>query len=172
MKNHVHLIVVPSTENSLGNMMQSLGRKYVQYVNWTYKRTGTLWEGRFKSSLISNDEYLTTCAIYIELNPVRAKITEKASDYQWSSYRAKAEGVEDLIIEMDPVYKDLGKTDKERQMKYRELISGVSPNMIELIRQTTQKGGIIGDEQFVEKISRMMGREIILRKRGRPKKSL
>ncbi|MBN2452922.1 MAG: transposase [Candidatus Omnitrophica bacterium] len=172
MTNHVHLIIAPSVENGLGNLIQSLGRKYVQYFNWAYKRTGTLWEGRFKSSLISNDKYLIACSIYIELNPVRANIVKKPGNYPWSSYSAKAEGAKDPLIEMDPIYMDLGKREEDRQLKYKELVKDVSPDTVNLIRDATQKGGIIGGERFVDKISGLVGRDVILRQRGRPRKSL
>jgi putative transposase len=172
MTNHVHLIIAPSTEGGLGNMIQSLGRRYVQYVNWKYKRTGTLWEGRFKSSIISNDEYLIACGLYIELNPVRAKITKKAGDYPWSSYLAKAEGAEDPLIETDPIYMDLGKTDEERRSKYKGMIADVSSSMVNFIRDSTKRGGLIGDDRFAGKISKVIGRDVVLRQRGRPKKSL
>ena len=119
MNNHVHLLVEPSQDNGLGNMMQSLGRKYVQYINRTYKRSGTLWEGRFKSCLVSKDEYLLACSRYIELNPVRAKMVKNPKDYTWSSFRFKIEGQPDVLLESDPVYLGLGKTQKERQANYK-----------------------------------------------------
>jgi len=86
MTNHVHLLVTPENESSLSGMMQSLGRRYVRYVNHTYKRTGTLWEGRYKSSLVQSENYLLTCSRYIELNPVRANMVETPAEYRWSSY--------------------------------------------------------------------------------------
>ena len=173
MTNHVHLIIAPSIERGLGYMIQSLGRQYVQYINQTYKRTGTLWEGRFKSSLISNDEYLIACSIYIESNPVRARIVKDPGSYRWSSYLAKAEGSKDLLVDKDPIYDDLGKTDKEKRLEYKKwFVSGISPDRISLIRYVTQRGGVIGETGFVEKISKEVGRSVALRQRGRPVKSL
>ena len=173
MTNHVHLIIAPSIESGLGHMIQSLGRQYVRYINQTYKRTGTLWEGRFKSSLISNDEYLVACSIYIESNPVRARIVKDLGNYRWSSYLAKAEGSKDILLDNDPVYEDLGNTDKERQREYKKwFIKGVSPDRISLIRYVTQRSGVIGEPSFVEKISKKVGRSVALRQRGRPVKSL
>ena len=91
MTNHVHLLVTPHQENSIGKMMQTLGRYYVQYFNDRYQRTGTLWEGRYKATLIDTEQYLLTCMRYIELNPVRAKnMAKHASEYPWSSYRCNA----------------------------------------------------------------------------------
>ena len=94
MTNHVHLLVTPSTANACAKMMQSLGRKYVQYINLTYRRSGTLWEGRYKSTLVDSDSYFLTVSRYIELNPVRAKMVTSPSEYVWSSYRANAMGKE------------------------------------------------------------------------------
>ena len=173
MTNHVHFVIVPSKEDALGDMMQSLGRKYVQYINRNYNRTGTLWEGRFRSGLISNDNYLLVCSKYIELNPVRSKMIKNPGDYPWSSYRRKAEGEDDPIVDIDPLYKDLGKTDRERQSNYRKWFTReLSPDNMKLIRHATQKGGIIGNESFINMITKMVGRRVALRSRGRPKKSL
>jgi len=173
MTNHVHLLVEPSTEDGLGNMVQSLGRRYVQYINQTYKRTGTLWEGRFRSSLVSKDEYLLACGRYIELNPVRAKIAENPGDYPWSSFRFRAEGKNDALLDEEPVYLGLGKTEKERQWNYKKYFLGNIPDdEINVVRTATQKGGIIGTEEFISKISRLLGKGVVLKPRGRPKKSL
>lgn len=92
MTNHVHLLMTPYEENSLGRVMQSLGRRYVQYFNYRYRRTGTLWEGRYRATLIDAESYLLTCYRYIELNPVRAGMVSHPGDYPWSSYRSNALG--------------------------------------------------------------------------------
>jgi REP-associated tyrosine transposase len=92
MSNHVHLLVTPSDEKGVGRMMQAQGRKYVQYFNFTYGRTGTLWEGRYKSTLVDSDSYLLTVYRYIELNPVRANMVAHASEYPWPSYQGNAVG--------------------------------------------------------------------------------
>lgn len=173
MTNHVHLLVEPSTEDGLGNMVQSLGRRYVQYINQTYKRTGTHWEGRFKSSLVSKDEYLLACSRYIELNPVRAKIVEDPRNYPWSSFGFRAEGKSDTLLDEDSVYLSLGKTKRERELNYKKCFLGNIPDEeINVMRTATQKGGIIGTEEFISKISRLLSREVVLKPRGRPKKSL
>ena len=173
MSNHVHLLIEPSTEQGLGNMMQSLGRRYVQYINKTYKRTGTLWEGRFKSSLVAKDEYLIACSRYIELNPVRAKIVKYSKDYLWSSYGFKAEGKKDQIIDEDPIYKGLGKTPEERQVNYKEWFErSISEEELGQIRNVTQKGGVFGNKEFLDKVTKLLGRDVILKQRGRPRKSL
>jgi putative transposase len=167
------MLVEPSTEDGLGNMVQSLGRRYVQYINQTYKRTGTLWEGRFKSSLVSKDEYLLACSRYIELNPVRAKIVEDPRNYPWSSFGFRGEGKSDTLLDEDSVYLGLGKTKRERELNYKKCFLGNIPDEeINVMRTATQKGGIIGTEEFISKISRLLSREVVLKPRGRPKKSL
>jgi len=150
MTNHVHLLIEPKTKDGIGKMMQSLGRRYVPYINSTYKRTGTLWEGRYKSSVVSKDNYLLACCRYIELNPVRAKIVKDPSQYLWSSYSFRAEGKSNKLLSEDPVYRDLGDTPFERQM--------------------TQKGGVIGDQDFCNRISKTLSRDITFPSRGRPRK--
>ncbi len=173
MTNHLHLLIEPSSEKGLGSMMQSLGRRYVQYINKRYKRTGTLWEGRFKSSVVSRDEYLLACSRYIELNPVRAKMVKYPGDYQWSSYRFKAQGRQDKILDLDPAYLGLGKTPEERQFSYREMfIKSPKDSELNFIRNATQKGGIFGDKQFFTKIAKITARDLVFRPRGRPRKSL
>ena len=98
MTNHVHLLATPQTTESVGKTLQSLGRRYVQYFNYTYDRTGTLWEGRYKATLIDSDRYLLTCMRYIELNPVRAGMVDHPRDYPWCSYAANALGEDNLLI--------------------------------------------------------------------------
>jgi putative transposase len=173
MTNHVHLLLEPSSEDRIGNLIQSLGRRYVRYINQTYRRTGTLWEGRFKSSLVSKDEYLLACARYIELNPVRAKMVNNPKDYPWSSFGLRAEGRPDELLDEDPVYKNLGKTSRERQMNYKGY-SKISIPQEELssIRNSVQKGGIFGNKGFFDKVAQLTGRAVALRSRGRPRKSL
>jgi putative transposase len=103
MTNHVHMLVTPMAEYAVSEMMQSLGRRYVRYINKTYKRTGTLWEGRFKASLIDSEQYLLSCIRYIELNPVRASMVEHPGEYQWSSYPINAQNQKSKLIESHPV---------------------------------------------------------------------
>ena len=110
MTNHVHLLVTPDSEDSLSKAMQSVGRRYVQYFNHTYQRTGTLWEGRYKSTLIQSSRYLLTCMRYIELNPVRADMVGHPADYPWSSYCANAQGEENALLTPHALYRRLGPT--------------------------------------------------------------
>lgn len=171
MTNHLHLIIEPAKEDGLKIMMQSLGRRYVQYFNHVHKRTGTLWEGRYKSSLISKDNYLFACNQYVELNPVRAKMVKNLKEYPWSSHKYKAEGTSDKLIDEDFIYLGLGKTNKERQLKYKRLfLEDITDRELNLIRFCTQKGGVIGSKKFVVEMSKKVRRKLVLRPRGRPKK--
>jgi putative transposase len=154
-------------------MMQSLGRRYVQYINSKYQRTGTLWEGRYRSGLVDKDGYLAACSRYIELNPVRAKIVKYPDEYAWSSFRSKTTDKIEDFLDRDSVYFDMGKTDKERRNNYRKwVLEGIPEHEINLIRFATQKCGIIGSDTFRKKIEKKLGRSVALKPRGRPKKSL
>ena len=124
MTNHVHLLITPHTEHGLSKVMQMIGRYYVQHFNYTYQRTGTLWEGRYKATLIDSEQYLLTCYRYIELNPVRAKgLVEAPEDYIWSSYRYNTMGKGSRIVTPHDEYLKLGQSDEERQAAYRELFN-------------------------------------------------
>lgn len=173
MTNHVHLLIEPLSRDGISKMMQSVGRRYVQYINKAYKRTGTLWEGRFKSSLISKDGYLLACARYIESNPVRARMVEKPGDYPWSSYAHRAEGKSSALLDYDPAYIDLGKTKEERQLQYRRMfLEDIPHEELTLIRSATQRGGLIGGKNFINNITQVLGISVALKARGRPRKSL
>ena len=171
MTNHVHLLVEPAEDGGLGRFMQSVGRRYVRYVNETYGRTGTLWEGRFKSAAVSCDGYLIACSRYIELNPVRAGIVALPKDYPWSSYHHRASGVTDRLLDEDPWYKGLGASADERQESYRKWMeSQIDEREWHEIRQATQRGRLIGKETFQKQVEEMTGRRLVGERRGRPKK--
>src|SRR5699024_2265711 len=122
MTNHVHLLMTPHKPDGIAKTMQSLGRRYVYYVNRTQQRTGTLWEGRYRASLIDSTRYLLACYRYIELNPVRAEMVAQPADYRWSSYRAHAMGQLDALITDREEYLSLGHTPNERQRAYCDLV--------------------------------------------------
>ena len=125
MTNHVHLLATPSQETSVPKTLQSVGRRYVQYFNTTYRRSGSLWEGRYRSTVIDAEAYLLTCMRYIELNPVRAQsMVEHPADYPWSSYRGNALGAEDALLAPHELYRRLGRSAEERQSSYRQLFRG------------------------------------------------
>ena len=143
MTNHVHILANPETETSISKTLQSVGRRYVQYFNYTYKRTGTLWEGRYKATVIDSDQYLLTCMRYIELNPVRAGMVEQPSAYPWSSYAANAEGISNKLITSHEVYKQLGANELERQSAYRQLFRlAIGKSDIDALREATNKGWV------------------------------
>ena len=171
MTNHFHLLVEPSEVGALGRFMQSVGRRYVRYINKTYRRSGTLWEGRFKSAAVSRDEYLIACSRYIELNPVRAGIVAHPQDYLWSSYRHRALGTWNRLLDEDVWYAGLAATAAERQERYREWMDGqIDEREWEQIRKATQRGRLIGRETFQRQVEVMIGRRVVGEARGRPKK--
>ena len=132
MTNHIHLLVTPGNEQGVSRMMQAQGRKYVQYFNFTYGRTGTLWEGRYKSTLVDADSYLLAVYRYIELNPVRAGMVAHASEYPWSSYQGNALGKPIELLTPHSTYCQLGGIDEERQSAYRALVRGRIPKSMTL----------------------------------------
>ena len=171
MTNHAHLLVTPETDHSIGKTLQSLGRRYVQYFNYTYGRTGTLWEGRYKATLIDSDRYFLTCMRYIELNPVRAGMVKHPGDYAWSSYAANAWGADNALVTPHPTYRQLGLWHADRQSAYRQLFRAeISVNELEGIRQATNTGWVLGNDRFREKIEYLSGRRSSPKPRGRPRK--
>ena len=135
MTNHVHLLVTPKKTGSVSKMMQALGRYYVRYFNRMYCRTGTLWEGRFKSNLVQTERYFLACQRYIELNPVRAAMVSDPGDYVWSSYQSHSLGRNVEMWKPHSEYLKLGNTPNERQYAYRALFSAhVEGQMIEDIQ--------------------------------------
>ncbi len=167
MTNHVHLLATPETEGSISRLMQTLGRFYVRYFNYTYKRTGTLWEGRFKSCVVDADNYLLICQRYIELNPVRAGMVEAPKDYAWSSYRVNGLGQPAKLWTPHPVYRRLGKTVAERTEAYRELFRGqFDATILNQVRQATNQGMALGNDRFKQEVERLTGRRVVALKRG------
>jgi len=168
MTNHVHLLCTPRAENAVSLMMQSLGRSYVQYFNFCYKRTGTLWEGRFKSCLVQEEIYLLQLYRYIELNPVRAGMVEQPSDYVWSSYQINALGKISELCTPHFLYLALGKGAIERQLSYRELFKyHVEGKLLEDIRSAENKGMALGNVRFEAEIESLTGRRMTAKKMGR-----
>ena len=151
-------------------LIMSLGRRYVQYINRTYKRTGTLWDSRYKSSLIQADTYLLACQRYIELNPVRAAMVDDSAHYRWTSYRRNALGATDTRITPHVLYQAMGQTDKSRQMAYRALfrvqLDGAAIDGIWLAPNQNQP---LGNSRFYAKIEKATGVRRQARPRGRPR---
>ena len=172
MTNHVHLLATPNREGGLQSMMQSLGRRYVQYFNFTYKRSGTLWEGRYKSSVVQQKDYLLACYRYIELNPVRAGMVDDPSDYGWSSYRHNGLGVESKLCTPHEEYLALGRSLKERLLIYREQFKAHVDNDLKVaIRESVNKGMALGNDHFKSEVEALYGRRVKPAKMGRPRKS-
>jgi putative transposase len=169
MTNHVHLLTTSKRPEAVSLLMRDLGRRYVQYVNFTYQRSGTLWEGRFKSSLVDTQRYFLACCRYIELNPVRARIVNRAQDYRWSSHGFYAWGCADAVLTAHDEYLALGESDAARQRAYRELFCGHGDEKeLEEIRNAVHRGWPLGSERFKDQIEKALERATRPPKRGRP----
>jgi putative transposase len=169
MTNHVHLLVTPATTDGVSRLMQYVGRRYVPYINHTYGTSGTLWEGRYKASLVQEDRYLLTCMRYIELNPVRAEMVKSPAHYRFSSYRANGQGRADNLLEPHLLYRSLGRTVEKRCEAYRELFKAhVDPGMLNEIRRAWQTGTPLGDSDFKDKIEKKLKCKVGYAARGRP----
>ena len=169
MTNHVHLLVTSQAARGVSLMMQDVGRRYVRLFNSIHGRTGTLWEGRFKSSLVDRDFYLLACMRYIETNPVRAGMVSVAGDYRWSSYRCNALGHFDCLVQPHEAYDALGGSRSRRQQHYRQLfVADQRETELRRIRDALRQELVLGDDEFVETIERLSRRQVRPLKRGRP----
>nr|WP_233543939.1 transposase [Salinisphaera sp. Q1T1-3] len=171
MSNHVHLLVTGRETASVGNLMKRLGQRYVQYINRTYRRSGTLWEGRFRSCLTQEEHYVMGCYRYIELNPVRAEMVAHPAEYRWSSYRVNGQGELSTLIKPHKLYKRLGSSAEERQAAYRELFRyQLDPGLVDEIRQATNGNYVLGTERFEAQVERALKRRVTRGRPGRPRK--
>lgn len=172
MTNHTHLLVTPREKMSLPLLMQSMGRQYVQRVNKSHGRTGTLWEGRYKASPVQSNRYFLACSRYIELNPVRAGLVKSPGGYPYSSYAHNALGKHDDLLSAHATYLKLGNTPPSRQTAYRGLFAdSISPKLLAYIRDTTNSCLVLGNDKFKDEIEAVLGRTVRPGKRGRPKTS-
>lgn len=172
MTNHVHLLMTPATTGAVARLMQSLGRRYVRYINDRHRRTGTLWEGRYKACPVDDGDYLLHCHRYIELNPLRAAMVADPTDYRWSSHRHNACGESDPLLTPHSAYLALGRDSNERLHTYRELVmSVVDREEVEAIRHHIQRQHAYGPDRFRIAIESMLGRSAGPQKIGRPRKS-
>ncbi len=161
MTNHVHLLVSAGRAEAPGEMMKALGQRYVQYFNRTYRRSGTLWEGRYRSCLTQAEDYLLACQRYIELNPVRAAMVAHPAEYRWSSYRANAQGEADRLLQPHEVYRALGTDVENRQAAYRELFRHeLEPGLVDEIRRATNGNFALGSERFGVELAQLLGRRV------------
>jgi len=172
MTNHVHLLMTPESESSISQTLQSLGRRYVRYINGVYGRTGTLWEGRYKSSIVQTEQYLLACYRYIELNPVRACMVVHPGEYRWSSYAHNGLGRSDPFIEEHDVYIQLGSSCSERCEMYRSHISGgLDDTLLTNIRESINRNQVIGNDRFKEEIEIHLNQKVRLLNHGGDRRS-
>lgn len=173
MTNHVHLLITPQTEEGLSKLMQMLGRYYVQYYNDTYQRSGTLWEGRYKSTLVDSETYLLTCMRYIELNPVRAGMVKHPSEYRWSSYHSNAADLANELVVPHIEYMRLGLFPDVRQTEYRKLFKQhISETSLNEIREATNKSWVLGSDRFKNRVQKKLDRPVEPSAKGGDRKSL
>jgi putative transposase len=172
MGNHVHLLATGHVTGELSELMQRVGRKFARLMNIRWERTGTLFEGRFRSSLVDSESYLLTCMRYIELNPVRAGIVDHPARYYWSSYRENASGSPRTPIRPHELYRRLARTDDERGARYRRLVdAGLSDDELARIRESARKCRALGTESFCAEMSGRLDRSVAPRPQGRPRKN-
>lgn len=172
MPDHAHILATPSNTDSVSRTVQSIGRNYVQYYNECYGGSGTIWEGRYRATVIDGRHYLLTCSRYIELNPVRNGLVERAKDYRWSSYAHNALGKTDEMLSEAREYKRLGDSAGERAREYRKLFQQkLDPQLVQQITESTLKGWVLGDSRFAKKIEKLSGRRATPLPKGRPKGS-
>jgi putative transposase len=171
MTNHVHLLVTPERAESLPRAMQSLGRRYVRAINAARRRSGTLWEGRYRAAPIDSEAYFLACCRYIELNPVRARMVAHPADYRWSSYRAHAHGATDALVSDHPLYHALGRGAAERQTAYQgSLQTALDPGFVNALRAATNGGWALGGASFERQLADTLRRRVTPLPRGRPRR--
>jgi putative transposase len=169
MGNHVHLLLTPSTATACGLLMKGIAQLYAQYINKTYRRSGYLWESRFKSCLVQSEDYVLACYRYIELNPVRAGLVRRPGQYRWSSYGANAIGENSPLITPHDQYVALGGEPAERHAVYSEMFGSLlSAKHLEEIRGATNGGYVLGSLAFKRTVSQTLGRRVEKGSAGRP----
>jgi putative transposase len=171
MTNHFHLLATPRTEGGLPALMQAVGRGYVRYFNQRQGRTGTLWEGRYRSTLIEADRYLLACMVYLDLNPVRAGIAAAAADYRWSSHAHYVGLRGDKVITAHPLYWTLGNTPFAREAAYAELVAaGIDPAERQSLTDSALRGWALGSPDYVADLQKRTARRLSKATAGRPAK--
>ncbi|WP_426145623.1 transposase [Polaromonas sp. DSR2-3-2] len=169
MDNHFHLLATPATAEGLPQMMQAVGRRYVRYFNDRQGRTGTLWEGRYRSTVIDTDRYLLACMAYIDLNPVRAGLVREAAAYPWSSHAHYVGQRADRLVTPHALFWTLGNTPFSREAAYAALVAqGVAPGQQEALTRAALGGWALGDERFVANLQKQTSRRVVKTKAGRP----
>jgi putative transposase len=170
MTNHVHLVIEPlEGGGSLAEIMKGINLSYAQHYKRRYNHIGHFWQDRYKSIVVSKDEYLLACGSYVELNPVRAKIVEDPKHYRWSSYQAYAYGKVDPIIDKHPIYINLSGDENERRRRYREFVKGMLREK-DAMKGEMEKRALYGDEAFVKTVGARYKMNAMVRRVGRPRK--
>lgn len=173
MSNHFHLLATPQTEDGVPQLLQAIGRSYVRYFNKRQSRTGTLWEGRYRSTLIQAESYLLACMAYIDLNPVRAGLVASPADYPWGSYLHYTGRRVDKLVTPHPLYWEMGNTPFAREQAYADLVSaGVSSHQQQALTEATARGWALGEADYVADLQKRTERRVSPSKSGRPKSSL
>jgi putative transposase len=169
MPDHLHLLATPSDESGLGRMMQWIGRHYVPYFNQKYSRSGTLWQGRYKATVIESERYFMACSAYIELNPVRTGLAYAPQDYPWTSY-AHHVGIHlNPVITDHALYWALGNTPFSREAAYRNLLEqGLTADEVLAVTEATRKGWALGSDKYKAQLEKTINRRVQPAKRGRP----
>lgn len=170
MPNHFHLLVSADQAECLPRTIQSLGRRYVRHINGRLARTGTLWEGRYRATVIDTENYFFRCSRYIELNPVRARLAAEPGSCPWSSYSANALGIADALINPHALYLALERDDTGRSLAYRNMFTdSLSEATLDAIRAATNGGWPLGDTAFQARVAGLSGQRTQPLPRGRPK---
>ena len=169
MSNHFHLLATPETADGIPQMMQAVGRRYVRNYNLRHSRTGTLWEGRYRSTLIQAERYLLACMVYIDLNPVRAGMVADPGDYPWSSYLHYIGRRNDKLITPHPLYWELGNTPFARDLAYGALVrAGIREKDKLALTDATLRGWALGEPDYVADLQRRTERRVAKGQAGRP----
>jgi putative transposase len=169
MPNHLHLLATPVDETGLARMMQWLGRHYVPYFNKKYQRFGTLWQGRYRATVIDSEQYFMLCSRYIDLNPVRGGLCSRPEDFRWSSYRHHAGILPDLLLTDHALYWALGNTPFGREASYRALVEqAISAHEVTELSNATLKGWALGSDKFKDRLQKQAKRRVSRGKKGRP----
>ncbi|HKB53371.1 MAG TPA: transposase [Ramlibacter sp.] len=172
MSNHFHLLATPETADSIPQMMQSVGRRYVRYFNQRQGRTGTLWEGRYRSTLIQAERYLLACMVYIDLNPVRAGMVQALAAYPWSSHAHYVGMRVDRLVTPHPIWWELGNTPFAREAAYAELVrSGIARSEEQVLTDSVLRGWALGDADYIADLQRRTLRRVSRSRAGRPLRS-
>lgn len=169
MDNHLHLLATPQTDDGLPKLMQAVGRSYVRYFNLRHQRTGTLWEGRYRSNLIESERYLLACMVYIDLNPVRAGMVQEPADYKWSSHKHCIGQLSDKLVTPHALFWGLGNTPFAREAAYLSLVqAGLSAAEKEQLTRSALSGWALGSPRFVAELKELTPRRLLPGKAGRP----